>query len=529
MSMATPREIKKPSFDSLLEEILSAAPPSFETFVVEEPRLVFAGNFSSPDPKQGIQAYGPFSASTSPIRIGIVGTNDGVDAFKYFLGRAHTSITPGLNARGKQFDPIAIPDFPGVSANVGFRTPFLVESMHVRTIPARVLELALNAATPQDQIKAVIDEVGKQLEALADLDPEPNVIVVVMPDLVERELRHLGNPFAKKARLSFDEKVVVRLEQKRNKTGQEFFDFAGDDRPPKEQGARNFHNAMKARAMAVGIPIQLMWQASLTRDGLSQDPASMAWNLFTALFYKAGNIPWQLKKLPGDTCYVGIAFYMHGTGTHTTAQTSLAQVFSGFGEGLVVKGGPATIDEKLDRQPHLAEVAAQQLLTEALRIYSQHHDGPPKRVVVHKTSKYSPAELAGFRKALGSIYRYDFLALEKTDTRFMRVGSAPPLRGTVVTLAQRRHAVFTVGYIPYFRVYPGMRVPVPLEVVEHHGDSPAALVCEELLALTKLNWNSCTFACSEPITIHFARSVGHILSELPADKPPPQSKYRFYM
>jgi hypothetical protein len=521
---------KKRSFDAVLEEILSAAPPSFQTFVMEEPRLVFTGNYSSPDPKDGIDVAGPYTKASGPIRIGLIGTADGVDAFRYFLERAHARITPGLNAKGKPFDALAFPDFPGAEPNVGFRTQFSVVSQHVRTIPERVFEVALRAATPHDQIKAVIAEVGKQLEALADLEPEPDVVVVLMPDFVEAELRHLGNPFVKKVALTLDERAEKRLERFKAKTGQEFFDFGGEERAIEEQQARNFHNALKARAMSVGIPIQLIWQPSLTSQGLSQDPASMAWNLFTALFYKAGNIPWQLNKLPGDTCFVGIAFYSHSAGGgHVTTQTSLAQVFSGFGEGLVVKGGPAVLDEKTDRKPHLSEKAAQQLLTDALQIYGQHHDAPPRRVVVHKSSRYTPDELAGLRKALGSIYRHDFLALERSDIRFMRVGHQPPLRGTVVTLAPRRHALFTVGYVPYFRVYPGMRIPAPLEIMEHHGDSPAATVCEEVLALTKLNWNSCSFACSDPMTIHFARTVGHILSELPLDKPLPQSKYRFFM
>jgi hypothetical protein len=520
----------KRSFDAVLEELLSSAPASFQAFVMEEPRLVFAGNYSSPDPKQGLEAAGPYTSAGGPIRIGIVGTGNGIDAFKYFLDRAHARIAPGLNAKGKPFDTLAFPDFPGAAADVGFRARFSIEPQHVRVVPERVLQIALEAATPHDQIKAVVAEIGRQLEALADLEPEPHVVVVLMPDFVEAELRHLGNPFAKRVPLTLDERAERRLEKLKAKTGQEFFDFGTDERTPREQEARNFHNALKARAMNVGIPTQLIWQPSLNSEGLSQDPASMAWNLFTALFYKAGNIPWQLRKLPGDTCFVGIAFYTHSAaGGHVTTQTSLAQVFSGTGEGLVVKGGPALLDEKVDRKPHLSEVNAKQLLADALQIYCQHHDAPPRRVVVHKTSKYTAEELAGFRKALGSIYRYDFLALERSDMRFMRVGHHPPLRGTVVTLAPRRHAVFTVGYVPYFRVYPGMRIPAPLDIMEHHGDSPAATVCEEVLALTKLNWNSCSFACSDPITTHFARTVGHILSELPLESPPPQSKYRFYM
>lgn len=73
-----------------------------------------------------------------------------------------------------------------------------------------------------------------------------------------------------------------------------------------------------------------------------------------------------------------------------------------------------------------------------------------------------------------------------------------------------------------------MRTPHPLEVLEHYGTSPAQDVCREILALTKLNWNSCAFGSSVPITIRFARDVGRILAELPKGAEP-KTKYKFYM
>ena len=54
------------------------------------------------------------------------------------------------------------------------------------------------------------------------------------------------------------------------------------------------------------------------------------------------------------------------------------------------------------------------------------------------------------------------------------------------------------------------------------------MICEEILALTKVNWNSCFFGSSVPITIRFAKNVGKILAELPPGVTP-QTKYKFYM
>jgi hypothetical protein len=62
---------------------------------------------------------------------------------------------------------------------------------------------------------------------------------------------------------------------------------------------------------------------------------------------------------------------------------------------------------------------------------------------------------------------------------------------------------------------PGARVPQPLEVLEHYGDSPWNVVLHEMLALTKMNWNTAVFAVNEPITVAFSKRAGQILAELP--------------
>jgi hypothetical protein len=58
-----------------------------------------------------------------------------------------------------------------------------------------------------------------------------------------------------------------------------------------------------------------------------QDPATRAWNLFNALYYKAGHVPWRLPRDPSQfqVSYVGISFYRDLTGQRLL--TSTAQMF----------------------------------------------------------------------------------------------------------------------------------------------------------------------------------------------------------
>jgi hypothetical protein len=50
----------------------------------------------------------------------------------------------------------------------------------------------------------------------------------------------------------------------------------------------------------------------------------------------------------------------------------------------------------------------------------------------------------------------------------------------------------------------------------------------KILLLTKMNWNSANFDGLFLITLTFARTVGEILREVPANAVP-ESKYSYYM
>jgi hypothetical protein len=516
----------------LADDLVRSIPPIFDAFHLEEPKLVFGGGSVSVDPKAGIEAYGPFGIESSglrTLRVGLIGTGPGIQSFDRFIQRCRGPIPAGFNKRNKPLDPLTYPDFPGCSVDLTFRCNFQTENAELRrTIHEEYFSRAVAHQDAQKKVESVVELLMPELAALTDVDPLPDVVVLLLPDCVERECAALGSAFiGRKLRLSPRERWEKKVQKKSVSSGQmllEFdFDTGDTEQETKFRGFFNIHHAIKAHAMATGLTTQVVWESTLNDPHLS----SVAWNLLAALYYKAGHHPWRLQSLPDQTCFVGVSFFKESPLADSEMQTSLAQVF-GAGEGLVLKGERAVIDRKRDKKAHLDETGAENLLKQAIGLYEKHHGGPPHRVVVHKTSRYWPEELRGFRRALGSIYHFDFLTLETLETRFFRIGKRPPLRGTVIQLGPRNYLLYGNGYVPYLRCYPGKRLPRPLEIVEHHGDSPAMTVCREILALTKLNWNSCAFGSGEPITIRFAKSVGRILSELPAGAKP-QTRYQFYM
>ena len=320
-----------------LDALIDISPPAFGTLFIEEPKLVFAGNQTSVDSKTGIDRHGPYLTVNSPIRIGVIGTGTGIDAFKEYLEKARNRISPGRNARGRFYDSLLFPDFPGISATTSFRTEFVADTNLQRPIPEELFKKAVEPANVSTKLRQVVELVAKELAALADSEPGPNVVAVVMPPSVEKKLATVGAAVRGiKLILTPAKKLERRFERERQKTGQEFFPF--DFRESLEEGQKGFwniHHALKAHAMRFGLPTQLIWQDRLRGSGLTQDAASMAWNFFTALFYKAGNIPWLLQHVAPNTCYVGISFYQESPLQGADTQTSLAQVFSGSGEGMV--------------------------------------------------------------------------------------------------------------------------------------------------------------------------------------------------
>ena len=48
--------------------------------------------------------------------------------------------------------------------------------------------------------------------------------------------------------------------------------------------------------------------------------------------------------------------------------------------------------------------------------------------------------------------------------RLFRPGGAPPLRGTLLALADRELVLYTKGSIEFYSTYPGMYVPQPIGI-----------------------------------------------------------------
>lgn len=304
----------------------------------------------------------------------------------------------------------------------------------------------------------------------------------------------------------------------------------------------DFHDLFKAKAMALRKPTQIILpttynaskKAKLVKRNQKpqplQDEATRAWNIYTALYYKALGIPWRLVRDPHEltTCYIGVSFYR--TLDRAKLLTSTAQIFNERGEGVILRGGQAELS-KDDRQPYLPASDAAELLSNSLAMYRREHRNLPARVVLHKTSRFTPEEFEGFQDALDKhgIDTAEFISFDQTGgTRLFRYGKYPPLRGTLFSVDEQTCVLYTRGSVDFFSTYPGMYVPRPIKFRCENVESTPKFLAQEILALTKMNWNNTQFDRSDPITIRAARQVGDILKYVDKNDPL-EFQYRYYM
>jgi hypothetical protein len=155
----------------------------------------------------------------------------------------------------------------------------------------------------------------------------------------------------------------------------------------------------------------------------------------------------------------------------------------------------------------------------------------PARIVLHKTSQFSPAEVAGFQGAADE-REIDFLELIWIQRRgaphLFRTGQPPPLRGTSVQLDPNALLLYTRGSIPYFRTYPGMYVPQPLLLRPAGGGTDLQAAGADVMALSKMNWNNAQLDERDPLTLRTAHRVGAILRHVPPDAQI-ATRYAYYM
>ncbi|MFN8712542.1 MAG: argonaute/piwi family protein [Bacteroidota bacterium] len=488
---------------------------------IDEPVLQF-GSGQHLCPRKGIFTFSPYDIDLvrpDKIKLGIIGKPDSVEVIIEWLDKCKSHID---EKKGKNPLPNLFTNFCGFNLESGFKCEVVFDESYIRKINNSEFD---EITKKHDNLETRIEEVaGLYLNEIKYLtkNKNPDVILCVISEKLISFITEGESKVEKPG------KETEQVEEQSD-IASAFTEEIENEPDMQSKLEQNFRRYLKAKAMQYHIPIQMVRDRIANPSKEMQDPATIAWNFFTALYYKASGIPWALIRRDGHeaTCYAGISFFK--SRDRKTTQTSIAQIFNELGKGVILRGDEIVV-RKDDLTPHLSEEQAFNLLDKSLKEYWDAIKIAPKRLVLHKTSNFNEAEIYGFKQAAKkyNINAVDLVSIQSSDIRLYRTSVYPPMRGTHLSLSEKHHVLYTRGSVPYYETYPGMYIPRPLSIrLFEHDESPNT-ICDEILALTKMNWNNTQFDRRNPITIDCARNVGHIMKYI-EEEDNMELKYGFYM
>ena len=484
-------------------------PIDLEISELPAPRLQFGGAGAYNDPKSGLAAAGPFdlrfgSARKAYIHVGIIGMQAQIAAARRWLERCGGEISA-----------------PGEPTLLRRPFPGFADAFHANLVSPDTSAITLTSGEVSQALRGdayrcfqrIVDIYSGAHQRLAVREVNrPDVVLMCIPDEILTKVRAVERKTTEAER-----KRAKELERARSRSQLDLFDILDEvEETPEDFLKRDLRLALKARALKNRLPIQLSTDALLLDSARNQDAATRAWNFSVGLYYKAGGVPWRLPQTPRETCFVGVSFHRFRTTQREIVRSSLAQAFSSDGEGFAIRGEGVPTEPDQGRNVHLSEAQAFNLARSVLAEYELRTGGAPLRVVLHKTSHFDEVEQAGFAGALRDTPIVSMVTLVPSPFRLLRYGMYPPKVGTLCTVNSDRTFLFTTGFMPELGTYPGPHVPQPFEVRCIGEDAPEA--AQDVLNLTRMNWNTADIRAKWPVSLSFARGVGGILDEYGDDE-----------
>lgn len=488
-----------------------------------EPELEFRYNQRVQDPHDGLSLFGPFDADQSSrpgsLSYILLGTPEGIDQYKIWAERMMLPAVEAPKANYRLWPP-----YPGFDA--AFGTEWYPNPIWTYSLDRDKLLEASRKREPHERAFSVVEQFLEGLQKTEKFDEKIGVAICVIPEEVWHNCRPksyvpkpIGQALTNK-QLASRKKGQLELFEEFN---QEQYLLSPD-----------FRRQLKARAMKWNIPLQIIRESTLRLNddkvfgqrGLTPLSDRM-WNMGTTLYYKCGGKPWRLVTARDGVCYVGIAFRLTGEGNTACCA---AQMFLNTGDGVVFLGqfGPWYSEKK--KQFHLTKSAAKHLLEGVLKTYADLGGKELTEIFLHSRSTIDEDEFEGYQEACPDKVKLVGVRVQvdRFGVRLYRIGDMPVLRGTFLRLGDRAGLLWGAGYKPRIATYDGWETPAPLRIDIQHGEAPIERVAQDILGLTKLNYNACRLGDAEPVTVGFSDAVGEILISNPTVKDR-RPNFKFYI
>lgn len=289
----------------------------------------------------------------------------------------------------------------------------------------------------------------------------------------------------------------------------------------------DLHDFIKAYCAERGIATQFIQEDTIT-DSLQ---CQINWWLSLSYYVKSLRTPWVLDTLDKTTAFAGIGYSIAHRDGSTEIVLGCSHIYNSQGQGL--KYRLSKVEDQLfwDRQerPHLSYKDAYKFGLSIIDLFYTTMNDLPKRVVVHKRTFFTKDEVNGLKDSLlgNGIQDVDLIEINfEDDMRFvaskLKQDGMPDIdnfaipRGTCILLNGYEALLWTHGVVPSvqnpnYKYYLGGRyIPGPLRVIKHYGKSNIGLIANEILGLTKMNWNSFDLYSQLPATVNSSNEIARI-------------------
>ncbi len=496
---------------------------------VAEPLLLFRHGQGMEDPRDGLTLFGPHDhGALFGIRAGVIGTQSGIEKFNAWTSRIQKSVRTATRIQAR-------PPFSGFEAV--FRIPWGLVPLQSVVIDEEELRPSL---FQDDRFRRVFDTVNLFANAIVDAHAEeekkPDLWFVVIPEGVRKYCRprSIIEPQVRvESKRFFSDNLTKNIQRARQVLANpSLFEKENEEAEPYAY-KEHFRNQLKARLLPHRISTQVVRESTIgnindqpdTRHGRTDRlmQSQIAWNLSTTAFYKSGARPWKVSGIREGVAYLGLVFKRHTTGGEDRSCACGAQMFLDSGDGVVFKGAVGDWFNATTDEYHLGFDAARALIKLAVEAYSKKHNNqPPKELFIHGQTRFNRTEWEGFQAAVTSKTKLVGVRIrDDKQLKLFRQSDNPVLRGIAYINTPREGFLWTRGWTPRLRTYPGMEVPNPLTIEICQGDADLEVVMSDILALTKLNYNTCRYGDGKPITLKFADAVGEVLTAGPPGETPP--------
>jgi len=255
------------------------------------------------------------------------------------------------------------------------------------------------------------------------------------------------------------------------------------------------------------------------------------WWLSLSFFVKSFRTPWVLQNTDKTTAYAGIGYSVEKKSENKGhIILGCSHIYNSDGDGLKYK--LSKVNDRINwvnDKPHLCYDDAYEFGKNVLNLFYESMNVVPKRVVIHKRTFFTEEEKKGILDSLmdcKQIENIDLVEINFEDNiKYVSskifngkatIDGFSVSRGTCIQLNNHEALLYSHGIVPSvqnpkFNFYPGGRyIPKPLRIIKHHGNGTLEQIANEILGLTKMNWNSLNMYSQLPATISSSNEIARI-------------------